>query len=139
MRDESAAFLAHAEVLLGRADVMLSVNLNEDAAREAYMASFYAAQAYIFERTGKVSKTHHGVQTEFFRLTKEDPRADQELRRFLSRSYEYKSIADYGMGSEAVTSATEAADAVAMARLFLAHFRSVVPLPAAGGDKPIIP
>jgi len=46
---------------------MLSVGLNADAAREAYLACFHCAQAYIFERTGKVSKSHHGVQTQLLR------------------------------------------------------------------------
>jgi hypothetical protein len=44
---------------------MLSVGLNEDAAREAYLASFHMAQAYISERTDKTLKTHSGVHREF--------------------------------------------------------------------------
>lgn len=67
MKDESAAFLHQADVMLARADTMLSVGLNADAAREAYLACFHCAQAYIFERTGKVSKSHHGVQTQLLR------------------------------------------------------------------------
>jgi uncharacterized protein (UPF0332 family) len=74
---------------------MLKAGLNEDAARAAYIASFHVAQTYIFERTGKTSKTHHGVHREFSRLTKDDRRTDPELRRFLSRAYEFKSVADY--------------------------------------------
>ena len=129
MKAESTAFVSQADVLLARAALMLSVGLNEDAARETYLACFHVAQAYIFERTGKVAKSHHGVQTEFFRLTKDDPRTDTELRRFLSQSYEFKSVADYGVGPEAVTSAQEASDAVATARLFVAHFRQMVTPP----------
>ncbi len=45
MRPESSAVLRQADVMLGRADLMLSVGLNEDAAREAYMACFHVAQA----------------------------------------------------------------------------------------------
>jgi uncharacterized protein (UPF0332 family) len=86
MKPESAKFIEQANIILARADLMLSVGLNEDAARSAYLASFHVAQACIFERTGKVSKTHHGVQTEFFRLTKDDSRVDHTLRRFLSES-----------------------------------------------------
>ena len=33
MKSESAAFLQQADIMLGRADLMLSVGLNEDAAR----------------------------------------------------------------------------------------------------------
>ena len=31
------------------------------AGRNAYLAAFHAARALIFERTGKVAKTHRGV------------------------------------------------------------------------------
>ena len=70
--------------------MMLNVGLNEDAARAAYLASFHAAQAYNFERTDKVATSHHGVQTEFLRLTRDNPRADHRLRRFLTKSYDFK-------------------------------------------------
>ena len=66
--------------MLGRAEWMLSVGLNEGAAREAYLACFHVAQACAFERTGKVAKSHHGVQTAFFRLSRDDMRTDTELR-----------------------------------------------------------
>ena len=53
MKAESVAFLDQAGIVLARADLMLSVGLNEDAARAAYLACFHVAQAYIFERTGR--------------------------------------------------------------------------------------
>ena len=34
---------------------------------EAYLAVFHGAEAYIFEHTGKVAKTHRGVRSEFTR------------------------------------------------------------------------
>ena len=105
---------------------MLKAGLNEDAARGAYLACFHVAQAYTFERTGKTSKSHSGVQIEFFRLTKDDPRTDTELRKFLSRAYDFKSGADYFTGAYTVVSAQEAADALAMAKRFVAHFSSLV-------------
>jgi uncharacterized protein (UPF0332 family) len=52
--------------------------LSEDAARAAYLASFHVAHAYIFERMGK---SHDGVQTEFFKLSKDDGRMDAVLRK----------------------------------------------------------
>ena len=128
MKPEAAKFIDQANIVLARADLMLTVSLNEDAARAAYLASFHVAQAYIFERTGKTSKSHRGVQTEFFRLTKDDARVDPVLRRFLSQSYEFKSVADYLTGDEAVTSAAEAAEAVATSKRFVAHFAELVPL-----------
>jgi uncharacterized protein (UPF0332 family) len=79
MKPESAKYIAQANILLGRADVMLKAGLSEDAARAAYLASFHVAQDYIFERTDKTSKTHHGVQREFLRLTKDDRRTDPKV------------------------------------------------------------
>jgi hypothetical protein len=61
---------------------MLGVRLNKDAGRAAYLAGFHAAQAFIFESVGKMFKTHKGVQTEFLRLTKDDPRFKHDLRIF---------------------------------------------------------
>jgi uncharacterized protein (UPF0332 family) len=128
MKPESAKYVAQANILPGRADVMLKAGLSEDAARTTYLAAFHAAQAYIFERTDKAFKTHHGVQREFFRLTRNDARTDPGLRRFLSRSYEYKAAADYFAGPNPVTSAEDATEAVATAKRFVAEFTLLVPL-----------
>ena len=137
MKPESAKFIEQAHIVIARADLMLTVKLNEDAARAAYLASFHVAQAYIFERTGKTSKSHNGVQTEFFRLTRDDARVDPLLRRFLSQAYEFKSVADYFTVAVAVTSAADAAEAVAASKRFVAHFAGLVPLPGSGpnGDS----
>ncbi len=129
MKPEFAKFIEQSKIVLARADVMLGVGLNEDAARAAYLACFHAAQAYIFERTNKPSKSHSGVQTEFFRLSKEYLRVDTELRKFLSRSYEYKSIADYFSGSDPMTSPEDAEMAVATAKRFVTHFSTLVQVP----------
>lgn len=126
MKPETTEFVDQAHRLIGRADRMLAVRLNEDAARTAYLACFHIAQGYIFERTDKTSKSHHGVQTEFFRLTREDDRADAWLRRFLSKAYEFKSVADYFTGEQAVTSAEDAAAAVATAKQFVSHFEGLI-------------
>ena len=58
MTPEAARFLQNAENHLERGHTRLGVHLSEDAARAAYLAAFHAAQAVIFERTGKVAKTH---------------------------------------------------------------------------------
>ena len=47
MKPEPAKFIDQANIVLARADLMLTVSLNEDAARAAYFASFHVAQAYI--------------------------------------------------------------------------------------------
>lgn len=132
MKPETATFIDQAAIMLGRAAVMLTVGLNEDAGRAAYLAAFHVAQAYIFERTDRVSKTHRGVQAEFFRLTKDDARCDEMLRRFLSQAYEYKSIADYFSGSSATVSPEDAADAVSTANMFVAHFSALVDVAGPG-------
>ena len=112
MTPEAARFLEKARTLLNHADIMLKVNLNDEAGGTANLAGFHAAQAFISENIGKSLKTHKGVQKEFLRLTKDDPRFSAYLRGFLSRAYNLKAIADYetGLGSE--VSAERAAEAV---------------------------
>ncbi len=63
MTPQAALFLEKARKLLVEADTMLSVNLNKAAGQTAYLAGFHVAEALIFERLGKVLKTHNGVQT----------------------------------------------------------------------------
>ena len=58
MTPEAERFLAKARTLLDHADVMLSVNLNDEVGRTAYLAGFHAAQAFIYEHIGKSLKTH---------------------------------------------------------------------------------
>ena len=130
MKIKSAAFLDQADVMLTRAERMLSVGLNEDAARATYLACFHVAQAYIFERTDSASKTHRGVQTEFFGLSRDDARADHALRRFLSGSYEFKTVADYGIAPDAVIPAQVAAGAITTAKRFVGHFRCLIAIPS---------
>lgn len=130
MTPEAVAFLVKADDVLERGQIMIRVSLFQDAARAAYLAAFHAAQAYIFERTQKIFKTHHGVQTEFARLTRDDPRADAQRRRFLSQAYEYKALADYGIGPGNMVSGKDANDAIAEAQGFVAHFRHILELPA---------
>jgi uncharacterized protein (UPF0332 family) len=98
---------------------MRQVGLNEDAGREVYLACFHAARALIFERTDKVAKTHRGVQTEFYQLTKGDDRLDAELRRFLSRAYQFKSVADYEIGPLAAMTDAQVSESIAVARRFI--------------------
>ena len=128
MTPEASRFLDKARTLLAEASTMLSVGLNDAAGRSAYLASYHAAHAYIFERLGKVLKSHNGVQTEFLRLTKDDPRIDPELRNFLSRAYNLKAIADYETGPGSSIAPERAAEAVKGANSFVAHIAGLVPL-----------
>ena len=120
MKPATQAFLEKSRELLDHTETMLGVALNEDAGRTAYLAGYHAAQALIFEAHSRVFKTHSGVQSEFARLTKDDPRFTAELRVFLGRSYQLKSIADYETGPDAKVTAARAREAIEMARRFVA-------------------
>lgn len=105
---------------------MLDAGLHEAAGRAAYIAAFTVAQAFIFEDRAKVAKTHRGVQVEFQRLTKDDPRADPELRRFLSQAYILKENADYGTDPDPGLSPEDAGAALATSRRFVEHFTALL-------------
>jgi uncharacterized protein (UPF0332 family) len=98
VKPQTTAFLEKSRELLDDADAILSVNRHEVAARTAYLAGFHAAQALIFETSGRIYKTHSGVKGEFHRLVKDDPRVDDQIRAFLGRTYDLKAIADYLRG-----------------------------------------
>ncbi|MGH6812318.1 MAG: HEPN domain-containing protein [Methylocella sp.] len=119
MKPQTGAFLDKSRELLDRAETMLGAGLNADAGRTAYLAGLHAAQALIFECTGKAIRRHSGVQREFARLVKDDPRFDMELRAFLPRAYNFKAIADYETGPGSQVSGESARDAVQTARRFL--------------------
>jgi uncharacterized protein (UPF0332 family) len=124
---EAARFLQNADHHLERGQTMIAAGLNYDAGRAAYLAAFHAAQAVIFEPTGgKVVKTHRGVQSEFLRLTKDDPALTPDQRGFLSRAYDFKAVADYDTGPIAEVSSEEAVNAVKIARTFVATVRRVL-------------
>jgi uncharacterized protein (UPF0332 family) len=127
MKPQSAAFLEKASELLGDADTMLRVNLNDAAGRTAYLAGFHAAQALLFEANGRVFKTHAGVRSEFARLVKDDSRVDSELRAFLGFAYQLKAIADYEAGPGSHISAETARAALDTARRFVACVASLLP------------
>ena len=119
MKPETQAYLAKARRALAHARAILRIDLGEEAARAAYLAALHAAQAVIFERTGRVAKTHRGVHGQFLRLVAEEPRVDARLRRFLSEGYRMKSTADYEIGPEAMIPLDEAADAIETAARFV--------------------
>src|SRR5271169_1052474 len=100
MKPEAADYLGQARQCLDEAkQIAALMPLHHIAAREAYLAAYHAAEAYIFERTGKPAKTHRGLRSEFSRLARSEPRIGREYLTFLAQAYEYKSIADYSVGS----------------------------------------
>jgi uncharacterized protein (UPF0332 family) len=81
---------------------------------------FHAAEAYIFEQTGKIAKTHCGVRSEFARLARIEPRIGCNLVTFLGTAYQFKIRADYGVGSSATPiMPAEAVAAISMAARFI--------------------
>jgi uncharacterized protein (UPF0332 family) len=127
MKPQTGAFLDKARELLQQADTVMGVGLNEAAARTAYLAAVHAAQALIFENTSRVVSSHRGVQSEFWRLTKDEPRLDDELRAFLSRAYTFKRIADYETGPASHINAETARNAIATARRFVGCVAALIP------------
>ena len=129
MTPQAERFLQNAADHLQRGQTMVAIGLNDDAGRAAYLAAFHAAQAFIFERTGKVFKSHKSVNIEFLRLTKDDQRFTPEQRGFLSRAYDFKAIADYDSGPLGEVLSQQAVDALEFAREFLATVRHVLTPP----------
>jgi uncharacterized protein (UPF0332 family) len=84
-------------------------------------------QALIFENTDEVTSSHKRVQSQFWMLTKNDPRVDDELRAFLSRAYNFKRIADYDTGPGAHISPETASAALATARRFVDCVAALIP------------
>jgi uncharacterized protein (UPF0332 family) len=108
VKGQSSAFLEKSRELLDEADAIFGINRHEAAARAAYMAGLHAAQALIFETSGRIYKSHSGVQSEFSRLVKDDARVDDQIRTFLGRTYNLKAIADYHTGPGSHISAESA-------------------------------
>src|SRR5438876_11261280 len=87
MKAETVAFLAKSREFLDKAQELFDAHhWPDEAGRAAYLAGLPAAQALIFERTGKVIKRHRGVQRELARLVQDEPRLDTELRAFFGRT-----------------------------------------------------
>jgi uncharacterized protein (UPF0332 family) len=127
VKPETALFLEKSRELLGDAEVILSVNRYEAAGRTAYLAGFHAAQAFIFEINDRVYKSHGGLQGEFSRLVKDDPRVDDEIRAFLGRTYDLKAIADYLTGPGSHISAEMAHQAIESAKRFVECVTGLMP------------
>jgi uncharacterized protein (UPF0332 family) len=128
VKPQSAAFLEKSRQFLAKAQELLDAHLwPDEAGRAAYLAGFHAAQAFIFESTGKAARRHGGVQRQFACLVKDDSRFDVELRTFLPRAYNFKAIADYQTGPGSQVSAASARETIAMARRFVECVASLIP------------
>jgi uncharacterized protein (UPF0332 family) len=112
---------------LSNARAELGISLSNDAGRNAYLAAFHSAQALIFERTGKVAKTHRGVHSEFARLAKLEPAIDSRFPVFLTQAYNLKAVADYETGAGSVVPRDRAAAAIEAAREFIDCVSKLLP------------
>jgi uncharacterized protein (UPF0332 family) len=79
---EAALHLAKARQSLAKSHAMLAIEMSDEAGRTAYLAAFHAAQAIIFERTGRTPKTHRGVRTQFGALARAETSIDISPRQF---------------------------------------------------------
>jgi uncharacterized protein (UPF0332 family) len=118
VRPEAAEHIEKAHRCLARARTILAAEVPDVAGREAYLAAFHAAQALIAERTGTNARSHRGVHVQFARLTRDEAQIGQDLRQFLPRAYDMKSI-DYGVEPEASVSFEQAEGAIETATRFV--------------------
>jgi uncharacterized protein (UPF0332 family) len=117
---ETDEHLEKAREYLSKARGLLDVlHYNDEAGRAAYLAAYHAAQALISERTGKIAKTHEGVNSQFNMLTKGDPRIDTQLRRFLPQAYNLKAVADYETGPGSIVPVERVEAAIESASRFV--------------------
>jgi len=126
LNQQSAQFLNKAHRLIASGNIMLAAELWDASGRNAYLAAFHAAQAYIFEKTEKILKTHNGVRAEFLRLTKDLPERSDLLRNFLAQSYGLKTAADYDTEIEAEVSPERATRSLIEAKQFLAEVERLI-------------
>ena len=123
MKPETAAFIAKAEKMLGDGRKIAALELGGHAGRAAYLVAFHAAQALIFERTGKSAKTHRGIAGQFIQLAGE---LDKELRSFLAKSYNLKAVADYETGEASDVPIERAREALDTAEKFLSAIKGML-------------
>jgi uncharacterized protein (UPF0332 family) len=136
MKPQTIAFLAKGSDLLERAPALLAQNFTDEAGRAAYLAGFHTVQAFLFEKIGRSPKTHNGVQTEFARLTKDEPAVDREARAFLSKTYNLKAIADYETGPGSQVTHEQAAEAIEAAKVFVRTVAALIAVDTANNSSP---
>jgi uncharacterized protein (UPF0332 family) len=127
VKPETADYIAKARECLDAAIKINTFPLPQVAAKEAYLAAFHAAHAFIFETTGKVVKSHGGMRTMFALVAKDDPRIDRALASMLGRAYKFKEVADYAVGAQGVVTVAEARDVIDIAQRFVDTIIDLLP------------
>ncbi len=126
MTPEAARYLARAREDLSDARQIAGIGPATPAARSAYYAAFHAAEAMIFDRTGRVARTHAGVRSEFARLAKGDGRIDRSMTTFLAKAYQYKEIGDYAIDPTITVTMGNAEAAIKAAADFIDRIRTIL-------------
>ena len=119
MMPEATLHLTKARKLLATAEQLLKHGFVEDGARDAYLAVYHAAQAYVVDCTGRAAKTHSGLHSQFAQLATHEPRIGEDMRAFLPKAYRLKAIADYEFGEDASIPLPRATAVAEAARLFV--------------------
>ncbi len=132
MKPQSASFLEAADRDLGDARTILAANVPHQGARLAYYAQFHAAKALIFERTGKISRTHSGVDREFHKLSRTEATLAAGRAAELSAAYRYTQSVDYEPTGPMPITPTIASQAIATAERFVADIRQALAEAPAG-------
>ncbi len=123
MSPEAFHGLAHSDRHLAMAR-QNEADFPELCAREAYIAAFHAAQAFIFDQTGAVAKTHRGVRNEFSCLIKDIADRPPWIDAYLGQGLARKQVADYGDPPDRTIAFAEAREALVQATQFVAWVRS---------------
>ena len=120
MSPEQLNALATANQHLSDAKAILSLGITHVAAREAYLAAFPAAEAFIESRTGRAVKTHSSLRSVLSRMARDEPRIDPSFTQFLANAYDLKSLADYAAQPALKISAEQADSTVQTADRLIA-------------------
>ncbi len=118
MTPETWDYLRRARVEIEEAQITVSAGLGKAAARAAYYAMFNVAEALIFDRNGKVAKTHAGVRNEFARLTMNASPPIRRLASVLNDAYGFKELGDYGTAEQKNISVDKASELIVEAKKF---------------------
>ncbi len=125
MKPESADYLSKSRECLDAAKTINALPLPQVAAKEAYLAVYHAAHAFIFEGPGKAVKNHKVMRSKFAEITKGDGRFDRALTSLLGRAYKFKEVADYGL--QGGVTAKEAQVMVNLAQRFVDAVTRLLP------------
>lgn len=127
MTPEAERLLGKAQLALLQAEHDADGSFFDAAARCCYMAVFYAAQALLFEREGRVPKTHSGVRSRFGLLAQAEQRVGADRAALLAKFYGYKEIADYSLSLTVPAGAVPIA--IRQAEKFVADLQRIIEAP----------